>query len=98
MLTLRARYCFRGMTLISFLAGNSLIVRAAEGDFSAAYSYTAVGQSRTAEPSATAMAGTASFGLFPLPSFLVAGSTQTFISVKAPGPPLIESDMPSLAS
>jgi hypothetical protein len=56
-----------------------------EGAFNAAYTYTAVGQTRAEAPSATAMSGTASFGAFLTNNFLLAGSTQTFTSVAAPG-------------
>jgi hypothetical protein len=64
----------------------SFKVHAAEaGDFNVAYGFSAAGHSRAAAPSPTAMAGTVSFGLFVVPSFLVAGSTQTFTSVNTPG-------------
>jgi hypothetical protein len=55
------------------------------GDFNFAYGFSAGSQARTAAPSPNIMAGTASFGLYALPTLVVAGSTQTFTSAHTPG-------------
>jgi hypothetical protein len=55
------------------------------GDFSVAYGYSATSQARTAAPTPSFMAGTASFGVFLPANFLLAGSTQTFTATKTPG-------------
>jgi hypothetical protein len=55
------------------------------GDYTVAYGYSATSQARTAAPTPSAMAGTASFGIFLPANFLLAASTQTFTSAKSPG-------------
>jgi hypothetical protein len=87
MITTRIQFIFRGTALAALLGCCcSVIVHAAEvGDFNVAYGFSAVGHARTTAPSPTAMAGTASFGVFVSPSFLIAGSTQTFTSTATPG-------------
>jgi hypothetical protein len=55
------------------------------GDFSVAFGYSATSQARTAAPTPSAMAGTASFGVVLPAGFLLACSTQTFTSTQSPG-------------
>ena len=55
------------------------------GDFNAAYGYSSTSQARTAAVTPDSTAGTASFGVFLTPSWLLAVSTQTFTSSHVPG-------------
>lgn len=68
--------------ILGFAAG---VIAQQAGDFSVAYGYSATSQARTAAPTASGMAGTASFGIYLPENFLLAGSTQTFTSTKTPG-------------
>lgn len=53
------------------------------GDYNVAYGFSGAAPARSAAPSSAALAGTFSFGLFPVKSFLIAGSTQTFTGTQA---------------